>query len=156
MQKRNLRWLLVTATALFAGTFVKAQTSEYAQIIARFDQWKLQQYKKGSYASPKTCTLEIASADGYKGPDAGISSDISVYYSDINQDHHIDALITFNPYLCGGGNALMNAEEKILVLSRGSTYIIDETFFSRIEEKLEQGLAAYDRRFRRNFFCHLL
>ena len=100
-----------------------------------FYNWKLKQYKSGRYATEDNCNLEKVTTAGYKGPEAGISKEVTFHYSDINLDSIPDALITFSPYLCDGGLALSNTQVKLLILSKGDKYYVDDYFIANIEKK---------------------
>ncbi|MGQ0739944.1 MAG: hypothetical protein ACT4OJ_12880 [Bacteroidota bacterium] len=120
-----------------------AQTNaEYTKILIRYEQWKAAQYKAGTYATPGNCKMEIVVKDGYNGPGAGIPKDISIHYSDINGDGKLDALITFNPVQCDGGNAMMNAQSRVLVLSKGAVWITDDKYIDNIESKKDGWLSV--------------
>lgn len=124
--------------ALFALTILQLSaqsTAEYTQIVTRYEQWKAAQYKAGAYATPGNCKMEVVTKDGYKGPVSGIPKDISVYYSDINGDGRLDGLITFNPVQCDGGNAMMNAQSRLLILSKGAAWTTDDKYIDNIEGK---------------------
>ncbi len=115
-------------------------TNEYAQVLSRFEQWKTAQYNTGKYARPANCKTEIVMKDGYKGPVAGIPTDMAVFYSDMNNDGKLDGLITFNPIQCDGGNALMNAQARVLVVSKGATWVTDDKYIENIEAKKDGWL----------------
>jgi len=68
-------------------------------------------------------------------------------YGDINRDGAEDALVVFNPLQCDGGNALMNAQKAVLVLSasNGSRYFVDDTRLENIKG-LPDGMWAFFER----------
>jgi len=113
--------------------------SEYVQIVNKFEQWKNDQYKKGNYATEKNCNTDTVLKDGYKGPEMGIPADITVAFTDINSDNKLDAIITFTPDQCDGGNALMNVQIRVLVLSSSKGYTADDSYIDKIEEQLKKG-----------------
>lgn len=117
-------------------------TAGYTQILSRYEQWKAAQYKARTYATPGNCKMEIVVKDGYKGPVAGIPKDISIHYSDINGDNKLDALITFNPVQCDGGNAMMNVRSTVLILSKGTIWITDDKYMENIESKKDGWLSV--------------
>jgi hypothetical protein len=41
--------------------------------------------------------------------------------------------------LIGGGNALMNAQEKLMIVSKNENYEVDDTTFSNLERTLKTG-----------------
>jgi hypothetical protein len=119
--------------------------NEYVQILNKFEQWKYTQYKNGVYAAEKNCNLDIVSKDGYKGPTMGIPKDTDISFTDINNDNKLDAIVTFNPYQCDGGNALMNAQIRVLILSNNVGYITDATYIDKIETRLKKGWFHIER-----------
>jgi len=110
--------------------------SNYVKILEQFEAWKKVQYTKGKYAPPNKCNDE-GIVNG--GAEEGIPDYFTIYYGHINDDDNMDALITFNPVACSGGNALMNAETKLLILSEASEYRVDDQFFEKIEQQLNSG-----------------
>jgi hypothetical protein len=141
---RKISIQLLTSIFLMIGlTFgneLNAQTKNgYVQIINKFEQWKLTQFKSENYASDKECNPDTVTKEGYKGPEMGIPKDIDISFTDINNDNIIDGLVTFNPNQCDGGNALMNAQIRVLLLSNGTSYIIDDTYIDGIENRFKKG-----------------
>lgn len=134
---------LISLPLVFFATIAFSQTTaEYSQVLSRFEQWKAAKYKAGAYATPGNCKMDIVTKDGYKGPVAGIPKDISIHYSDINGDGKLDGLITFHPVQCDGGNAMMNAQDRLLILSKGAAWVIDEKYISNIESKKDGWLSV--------------
>lgn len=129
------RALIALSLILFATFAFSQTTGEYTQILSRYEQWKAAQYRAGNYATPGNCKMSIVTKDGYKGPAAGIPKDISIHYSDINGDGKWDALITFRPVQCDGGNAMMNAQSSLLILSKAAGWTTDDKYISNIEGK---------------------
>lgn len=129
------------AIALTLPNSVEAQGTQdpYLLIIQKFKQWKALQYKAGKYATEKACNPDSVLKEDYAGAEMGIPQDISVDYCDLNIDNRLDALITFNPQQCDGGNALMNAQSRVLILSKGTGYVVDDSMVDKIEEKLKKG-----------------
>jgi len=113
--------------------------TDYVQILNKFEQWKSTQYKKELYATEKNCIPDTVTKTGYKGPTMGIPKDIDISFTDINLDNKLDAIVTFNPDQCDGGNALMNAQIRVLILSSGATYITDDSYIDKIETRLKKG-----------------
>ena len=113
--------------------------SEYEQIVNKFEQWKSSQIRKGIYAAEKGCTFDTVTKEGYSGPTIGVPNDIDFSFTDINADNKLDAVVTFNPNQCDGGNALMNAQVRLLILSNGISYITDDTYVNKIESRFTEG-----------------
>ncbi|MBM3417234.1 MAG: hypothetical protein FJY20_12555 [Bacteroidetes bacterium] len=86
--------------------------------------------------------MDIVINEGYKDPMAGIPKEISIHYSDINGDGKLDALITFHPVQCDGGNAMMNAQSRLLIISKGSSWVTDDKFIESIESKKDGWLSV--------------
>jgi hypothetical protein len=127
------------------NTLLSQTKSEYFKIITKFEQWKSYQYKADKFATENNCMPDTVSKDGYKGPDMGIPKNIDISFTDINNDNKIDALITFHPDQCDGGNALMNAQIQILILSKDSSYFIDDKYISKIERQFKKGRLNIER-----------
>ncbi len=94
----------------------------------------------GEFAKPENCYPGMYSEnENYNGPDMGLPEEIQVIYTDINLDEKIDALIMFYPIQCDGGNASMNWQMRMLVLSGKSGYDIDDGFVEKFEEAAGKG-----------------
>jgi len=119
--------------------FFAQSKSEYAQILNKFEEWKKDQYKKGNYATEKKCDPDTVLKAEYKGPEMGIPTDIHISFTNINDDSKLDAVITFNPVQCDGGNALMNAQIRVLVLSNAAGYATDDSYIDKIESQFKKG-----------------
>lgn len=131
--------ILLLVILAFSSRLIAQSATEYSQLLNRFEQWKAVQYQSGKYSTPANCKAEVMRRAGYKGPETGIPKDMAVYYTDINGDKKLDALISFNPQQCDGGNALMNAQVNVLVLSKAGAYSVDETYFDKVEATLKSG-----------------
>jgi hypothetical protein len=112
---------------------------EYIQILQKYRQWKETQYKNKTYAREKDCNVDSILKMGDEGPSTGIPKDIDISFTLINSDNKIDALITFYPVDCDGGNALMKDQVRLLFLSTNSTYDIDEALINKIEKQFSKG-----------------
>jgi hypothetical protein len=134
-----MKKVLFIVALLALSSQLTAQTPEYSQILNRYEQWKTAQYQAGKYCTPANCKVDVMLKAGYKGPTIGIPKDISIFYTDINADNKLDALISFNPQQCDGGNAMMNAQENLLILSKAGAYIVDDTYFDKIGSTLKSG-----------------
>lgn len=133
---------------LFAAVAFEApgqSTSEYKKIVGKFEQWKSIQYKNGKYETQKRCHLDTVLADSYTGPGIGIPDEIDIFFTEINGDNKLDALITFHPDQCDGGNALMNAQVRVLIVSSGGSYITDDNFVEKIEKNFKTGWLNIER-----------
>jgi hypothetical protein len=112
-----------------------APANPYTKLIVKYNEWLEKQYQLGNYVRPSKCNMNNESAsDG-----EGISEDIQVYYSDMNNDSKIDAVITLSPYLCSGGNALMHSQITIIILTSGSSFYVDDKLIPNLEKNLTSG-----------------
>jgi hypothetical protein len=131
--------LILVFTITLNSALAQTTSNSYSRILTKFEEWKTKQYQSGKYEREKNCNAEYVSKDNYKGSNEGISEDIQIFYTDLNSDNIIDAIICFNPYLCDGGNALMNAQERVIIVSKVSEYIIDDKTINNIEKELTSG-----------------
>lgn len=103
------------------------QKSKHQKIISTFENWKSTQISLGNY---QTKNDELGQ---------GFPDEIIVFYTDLNQDENVDAIICFNPILLEGGNALMNVQEKLMVVSKNENYELDDSTLSNLEKTLKTG-----------------
>lgn len=105
-----------------------------------FDSWTKSEIEKGNFFANDSCngayyvmkdSLGLEPAFGLSVPDD--SSEINYYYADLNSDNQRDALITFAPYQCDGGNATMWVQYQLLVLSQGDKYLVTDNYFERFK-----------------------
>lgn len=134
--------LLATLFYTSAGSLQAQTPSAHGKILASFETWKTNAIKTGKYASAANCKMETVTKDGYKGPFTGIPEEISIHYADINGDGKLDGLVTFHPQQCDGGNAMMNVQDRVLILSKGTGYTTDAAFISNIEQKKDGWLSV--------------
>jgi hypothetical protein len=112
-----------------------AKPNPYVKLLVKYDEWLEKQYQLGNYVRPSECNMDNESAsDG-----EGIDESIQVYYSDMNDDNKLDAVVTMSPYLCSGGNALMHSQVTIIILSNGSSFYVDDKLIPNLEKKLSSG-----------------
>jgi len=137
---RRLFSFLLSITGLTIQHDLFAQSkNEYTQIIAKFEQWKLQQFKSGRFLDGQNCNPDTVTKHGYKGSELGIPKDIDISFTDINLDNKIDGLVTFRPDQCDGGIAFINTQLRVLILSSKSDYFIDDSYIDKIESQLKKG-----------------
>ena len=108
------------------------------------------QFKAGLYADAKKCHPDTVLQTGYTGPGIGVPGEMNIYFSDLNHDNAIDALITYSIDQCDESNGVMSVQRQLLVLSKGDTYYVDEKYFEKITSSLKNGWitvenAAYGR-----------
>ncbi len=118
--------------------------SEYVNILNSFNQWKMEQIREGVFLVGDSCNFEVVSRDGSVGSIMGIPFDLDISYTDINQDGKVDGLVLFRPNQCDGGNALMNIQIKLLILSSPNKYIVDDKFMNVFESQNGKGWFILD------------
>lgn len=155
MQKRALFGyyaVLLVMTILFGcnnsnptkteGTDIEIENAK--PITDAFNQWLLEQTKKGVFFGYDSCGLDFiiehnVTTMPLRLPD---STNTSVWYGDINGDKKKDGLITFIADLCDGGNAAMWTQFQVLVLSNNSGYSVDDSFFDSVGRGFEGFIHA--------------
>ncbi|MDB5223181.1 MAG: hypothetical protein JWN83_1848 [Chitinophagaceae bacterium] len=138
--KTTLTFVFIIGLVLSSPTFCQIkQQDRYVQLLQKFRQWKEQQFQKGTFARDKSCNPDTVTKEGYKGAEMGIPKDINVFFTDVNLDNKLDAIIVFYPAQCDGGNALMNTQITVIVLSKGIDYSVDDTYIDKIETELKKG-----------------
>jgi hypothetical protein len=135
---KHLKLILILTITLNSACG-QTKPNPYSKILIKFEEWKNKQYQLSNYELEKKCNIEYVGKETYKGSGIGIPKDIQVFYTDLNDDEIIDALICFSPSQCDGGNALMNAQERILILSKGNEYVVDDNLINNIEKGLPSG-----------------
>jgi len=135
--------LTIILTTLLFGCLLKQQDNSVdsktkAEIKNAFDTWTKSEIQKGNFFAMDSCnthyfimkdSLGLESIDGLSVPDD--SSEINFHYADLNDDDKKDALITFTPYQCDGGNATMWVQYQLLVLSNGDNYSVIDDYFEK-------------------------
>jgi hypothetical protein len=140
----NIILTLLISALLYSCTTRKAENSidnkTITDIKSAFDNWTKSEIKKGNFFAIDSCnmgyyvmkdSLGLESVFGLSVPDD--SSEIYYYYADLNEDKKKDALITFTPYQCDGGNATMWVQYQLLVLSQGDKYLVNDNYFERFK-----------------------
>ena len=115
------------------------------QISEIFNQWKISQLSTGKFATENACNPDSALKDSSNSPMMGIPKEVKFIYSDINQDGILDGLALFEPEQCDGGNALMSAQFRVLILSGANGYKIDDTLIGNVERHLKKGFLIIER-----------
>ena len=134
--KRVIQILVLTIAAILgmpsrSDASPNPDTRSREKIVNTFTSWKMQQIRKGNYAEANKCnplSLRESMQRGHGKDIAMIGfSKESLSFADINNDGKVDALALFKPKQCDGGNALMNSQSALLVLSDEgkSTYTVD-------------------------------
>ena len=109
-------------------------------IKAAFDNWAETEMQKGVFFAIDSCnwdyyvmrdSLGLETVSGFAIPND--SSEIHYYYADLNGDNKKDALITFTPCQCDGGNSAMWVQYQLLVLSQGDKYFVIDNYFEKYE-----------------------
>jgi hypothetical protein len=119
------------------------KASSQKSILDVFEQWKSEQYTKRTHVELKDCTIDAVINGGENHPGIGIPNEFQVSYAYINDDDQLDALVLFSPRQCDGGNASMNAQTRVLILSQGQSYTIDDTFIDQAERKHIESMRTW-------------
>lgn len=142
--------LSIAALALCLGKnpVLPASASQIA-IQKAYKDWKTSQLRTGNYLADSQCNLQgirelMKSGRNFSGMGFGTAG---FSYGDINKDGIEDALVTFNPQQCDGGNALMNAQTTVLILSanNGSRYIINDKKLENLKGLPDGMWARFER-----------
>ncbi|OYU95362.1 MAG: hypothetical protein CFE21_09430 [Bacteroidetes bacterium B1(2017)] len=140
-----MRQILILLSLLILGCSTQQSENnidqkEISDIKKAFESWTKSEISKGNFFAMDSCngdyymrkdSLGLESVFGYAVPDD--SSEINYYYANLNGDTKKDALITFTPYQCDGGNASMWVQYQVLVLSQGDSYLVDDSYFERFD-----------------------
>ena len=133
----NKAQTLVAALAISLGSSL-AQPASANQLAIQnaYKDWKISQLKAGNYLADSECNLQsvVELMETGRRLNQGFGT-AKFSYGDINRDGIEDAMVAFNPRQCDGGNALMNAQTAILILSvnNGSRYIVDDKKLENIK-----------------------
>ncbi len=123
---------------LLGQTGKATSSTSNIKIIQKYEEWRTKQYKLGKYETPEKCNPDYSNKENYNGPGIGISSDINVYYTDLNNDNIMDAIVCFEPLNCYGGSANMG-QGRVIIYSKGTQYLVDDKLIDDIENNLVSG-----------------
>lgn len=117
----------IACLSLFVFACSPSEKRDIEQIQATFSDWQKVQIEseQGEFLAAENCTLEYV-LDSKQSAMLGFPEEINFHYADINGDEKSDALITFSPKQCDGGNAAQWMQYQLLVLSERGSYSIDE------------------------------
>jgi hypothetical protein len=149
----NIILTLLITSLLFSCTTRQSKNlidpKTITDIKNAFENWTKYEIEKGNFFATDSCnrdyyvmkdSLGLESTFGLSVPDD--TSEIYYHYTDLNSDNKKDALITFTPYQCDGGNATMWVQYQLLVLSQGDKYLVTDNYFERF--KTEPGFFHLD------------
>jgi hypothetical protein len=122
-----------------------------------FDNWLSARIQSGEFFGKDSCSLRFLEEHSVEGNPLSVpdSSNLTYYYTDINQDGQEDALITFIADICDGGNGAMWTQYQVLVLSHDSSYIVNDSFFDVLGNNFE-GIVHVDSVFANKFWGTLI
>ncbi len=138
---QGLALLICTLTG-FPETLARpgGQGPETRQIIEAYEKWKelktrKREYAKDSECNPNQIRILLQAARLGEGDLMGFGS-ASFSFADINQDGVTDALTTFNPKQCDGGNASMHSQVALLILSKNArhSYKVDDQTLENLHD----------------------
>lgn len=133
----RLQTLAATLTIFLGGNFLQSASANQLAIQNAYKEWKASQLRAGKYLESSQCNMQsflnLVKA-GRRVASHGFGT-AAFSYGDINRDGTEDALVVFNPQQCDGGNASMNMQTAILILSanNGSHYIVDDKKLEHIK-----------------------
>jgi hypothetical protein len=145
-----MRVQVVAATlALSLGAnLVQPAYANQLAIQNTYKEWKASQLRARNYLADSQCNLQgvIEQMKSGRSVNQGFGT-AGFSYGDINRDGTEDALVTFNPWQCDGGNALMNAQTAVLILSAsdGPRYFVDDTRLENIKGLPNGMWAVFER-----------
>jgi len=125
----RLQTLLAAVAVSLGANLAQPASANQLAIQNAYKEWKTSQLRAGNYLAASQCNLQsvVELIKSGKRINKGFGT-AAFSYGDINRDGAEDALVVFNPLQCDGGNALMNAQTAILILSadKGSRYFYDD------------------------------
>lgn len=134
MRKCFLLFLLLISCFLTISLNSNGLEPEKDTIRKIFSDWQVKEIKAHHFWAKDSCNWAYIDKylsngavynDRWKGDDGlGFpdSSEIKFSFADINQDGHLDGLVTFTPEQCDGGNGAMWVQFKILIVSNKEKY----------------------------------
>jgi len=126
--------------------------SDETKIREVFKTWQQTQIDNNEFASQKNCNYEYVISKEDYGPVFGFPDIIDFKYTDLNGDKKTDALATFTPKQCDGGNMSSMMQHQILILSNKSSYEVDNKYFKNINLGLQTGFYTLDSLSNKSFF----
>jgi len=126
----NIKALFITFAINLGVNIAQPASANQPAIINVYKDWKTSQLKARNYLPDSECNLqkvvELMQA-GMLTASHGFGT-AKFSYGDINRDGRQDALIVFNPRQCDGGNASMNSQTAVVILSieGSSRYWVDD------------------------------
>ena len=128
------RVIFIWTVILIVGCNAKDNT----ELIIRdkFENWKKEQIKSGQFLDKQKCNPDYIKT---KEPRLffGFPDSIDFRFADVNSDNVTDGLVTFIPDQCDGGNGYMWIQSKILILSKGDTFVTVDNFFDPLQVHAE-------------------
>jgi len=128
--RQSIKALFIVFSINLGAIFVQPVSAHQVEIINSYKDWKSSQLKAGNYLPDSDCNIQGVREriqTGRRVVNQGFGT-AAFSYGDINRDGRQDALVVFNPRQCDGGNALMNSQTAIVILSNNgsSPYLIED------------------------------
>lgn len=138
--KRTITFLILILTCISCRE--KPNSEEIEGIEIAFQNWQKDEICNGKDFLPEEkCNPEVAINDTLFSNEIhkiwGFPDEIKFSYGHLNNDNKLDALITFNPLQCDGGNMSMWIQIQLIALSEGKKYRIEKNYFDTIGDKLD-------------------
>lgn len=111
-----------------------AEIEDTTPITEAFNQWLLEQKKKGVFLGDDSCNIDFVVEHNINTMPLNLpdSNNTDFWLGDVNGDKKKDGLITFIADLCDGGNGAMWTQFQVLVLSNDSGYRVNDSFFDSL------------------------
>jgi hypothetical protein len=102
-----------------------------AEVKAVFKIWKQQQIRAGKWIANKNCNWKYIDTNNIDALNVlSFPKEVSWDFGDLNLDRKIDGLVMIHPWQCDGGNASMNFQFSLLILSKEKGYYVLEKWAS--------------------------
>ncbi len=144
----KIQALVATLTVSLGVNLSHPALANQLAIQNAYRGWKASQLKAGNYLADSDCNMQRV-AELIKAGRRTIQGfgTAAFSYGDINQDGIEDALVIFNPRQCDGGNALMNAQTAVLILSsiNDTRYFVDDKRLESLKGLPNDMWAIFER-----------
>jgi hypothetical protein len=129
--KKAIQWILCACFLLSSWTSYSQENLKEEKIKAEiksvFEQWKQEQIAAGKWIAIENCNWKYVDTNKIDALNVlSIPNEISWDFGDLNLDNKMDGLFMIHPWQCDGGNAAMNFQFSVLILSKEGAYYVLE------------------------------
>ncbi len=135
---------IVSTITLLAITLSCSHNGDLPKIQNAFKQWQQLQIEGNEFVSAGNCNYDFVTSHEEYSLVLGFPDEMEFDYADLNEDQKVDALVTFIPEQCDGGNLTAWMQYQILVLSNDSGYHVLDDFFEKVKIDTESGFYHLD------------